>query len=931
MPDHPFSEVETVPLLRTMSRSPSEEQGLATQSWNQLESSPQGDGHSNTTPNGQTQLSLKRKQRASAQDWFEERQSQKLKTAASDTNGIQPNTTITFTSRDPRLRSTEQGNTLPKHTTLSRTHFHQSYSHTHPASNQTDQSPSHLAASSRMSNWRSGEQFNRREFGDTGRRSPPRDPRISHGQDRRTSYPQQPPPPPSSLPPWSGGRRNSADRSHYDRRSPPPSRRDEDRDHPRDHREYRDRNDRSRLDTSSAPTGPRGAKQMPGPYKPAPNQLTLQGYSNKQGYSSQQVNQFRTADPRLAGRIDGRPGPVTEGGPSSAMDVDFVNATEGGPDTRSGSRTPNTPSTPSFGPPRQKNELHSVLQEFSNRTSQLSLLEMKREAAVRELIRQAQAFEHSRRYHERFPSLSEQQANNKSRAQRDLDELNRKVKEEETARNRIIEAIASRVTPSGPSPESESIRRFEKDLSDVKTQVASHKSPIGQIPAVQRDLKKVQSQFMEMQSQFPETDQPKGLNIAARVDKIQQRLDEFPNLRLDVDKIREELLRVIGMLERQNKEFKELKNTVEGEDGKDGLLKFVAELEKSNAGIGEVVNQAALDIENLEKVVNTIQKLGDAHKTKEGADAAMLNAPNATMVPLSDEPIVTEIQQRLADFSDKLENARGDIADIISAQPDRDEAILSEIERVSKTSEGNSTKLETSLKEARQSHSEAISRLDSSISQILSSISDIKVKINTTPPPAPSITPANATQPPVVGIGRREYEHNLTLHSSRTDDLQRRIGNIEVQLEANTQSLQHLDSRYNNLTTERLAKDMVGQLHIVYPSVGNAQQELEQARKALATLQGQFQQLAVKYDKLAELQGEAISGSDADALRTELTEVSKIQEQHASTLQLLEEKRLSNRMDTVLEFGKHSVQIEKLYAHLGLDFPARDDNIDEVD
>src|SRR5437762_11682814 len=113
-----------------------------------------------------------------------------------------------------------------------------------------------------------------------------------------------------------------------------------------------------------------GAKYMSGSYKLTPNQL------NPQGYSSQQGSQFRTLDPRLAGRIDNRSGPTTEGGPSSAMDMDLVNVTEGGPGTRSGSRTPNTPNTPTIGQPRQKNDLHSVLLEFSNRTLQLSSVEM---------------------------------------------------------------------------------------------------------------------------------------------------------------------------------------------------------------------------------------------------------------------------------------------------------------------------------------------------------------------------------------------------------------------------------------------------------------------------------------------------------------------------------------------------------------------------
>ncbi|KAH0542593.1 hypothetical protein FGG08_003001 [Glutinoglossum americanum] len=871
-----------------MSKPLQEEQGSVIQSWQQPGSLHQGNEHSNSSSTGQTQFSLKRKQRASAQDWFEERQSQKPKIAATSPNSVQSNAitspTSEFISRNSRLSPP------PQHTTFANPHFHQTHSHTHLASNQTDQRSS-SSASSKMHNWRSNEQYNRREFGDNGHRSPSRDPRMGFGPDRRVAYPPPPPPPPP--PSRSGGRRSSVDRGHHDRRSPPPSRREEDRDRPRDHREYRDRNDRVRPDVGSAPTGPRGAK--PTPFKSA----ITQGYSNQQG------NQFRPPDPRLVGRIDTRSGPTTETGQPGVMDMDPSNVAEGGSGTRSGSRTPNTPGTPVFGPPRQKNELHSVLLEFSNRTLQLASMEMKREAAGKEFHRVTQAFEYSRRFHEKYPSLSEQQMNNKTRAQKDLDDLNRKVKEEEMGRNRIIEAIASRVmSSSGPSIDSEVVRRLEKDIS-----------------ALQRDFADLRGQFADLRGSLGDIrNQVKGVgSLFGRVDKMQSRLDEFPNLRLDVDKMREELRRIINILERQNKEFKELKITVEGEDGSGGLLEFIAALEKTSADLGEVVGQA---IETLEKDVVSIKEQQENRKAKDEADTAMPNArDNAKATsPVErsfwDETVIADIQQKLLDLEARLSANTESVSDIYNIHSDRDSAIAAEVERIVKLSEDNKAELEASLEEMRQNHNEAISRLDSSVLQFDSSISDIKAKVNATPPPAPQIVPVVTAQPPVVGIGRREYEHNLNLHKGKMDELQRKTSNVEAKLEANTQSLQHLDYRYNNLTTEILATNMIGQIQT------NAQQELDQARKAQAMLQERIQQLSDKFDKFSALQ----NNSSFDILRTELAELSKTQEEQASKLVSLEEQIQSTRMSTVEEFGKHSAQIEKLYIHSKLEPPDMDDD-----
>jgi hypothetical protein len=262
MSNHSLSNREQAASSQAMNKPPPEEQDSAPQNWPQLETLQLGkEKHNNNPSVGVSQFSLKRKQRASAQDWFEERQSQKLKAVATGSNGVQLGNTASpyseSNSRNPRLRFTEQAAPLPQHTAPAQPQLHQTYSHTHPEPSQahsptTDQSPPSTTGSGKMPNWRAGERYNRRDYGDAGHRSPSRDPRINYGQDRRPSYPYPPPPQPSR----STGRRGSVDHGNFDRRSPPLNRREEDRDWARDHREYR-----GGPDISHAPTGPRGTFQ----------------------------------------------------------------------------------------------------------------------------------------------------------------------------------------------------------------------------------------------------------------------------------------------------------------------------------------------------------------------------------------------------------------------------------------------------------------------------------------------------------------------------------------------------------------------------------------------------------------------------------------------------------------------------------------------
>ncbi|TGO17923.1 hypothetical protein BPAE_0403g00070 [Botrytis paeoniae] len=111
---------------------------------------------------------------------------------------------------------------------------------------------------------------------------------------------------------------------------------------------------------------------------------------------------------------------------------------------------------------------------------------------------------------------------------------------------------------------------------------------------------------------------------------------------------------------------------------------------------------------------------------------------------------------------------------------------------------------------------------------------------------------------------------------------------------ANTIALRHLNSRFNNISTDDLAKNMLHQLEVIYPDVGNAERTFLELRKLHASHTTQLERLK---SQVVALQGQSVrkqspanAGDGAtESLRQEVDSLTKGQIKLGTTAKKLDE------------------------------------------
>ncbi|KAF5874262.1 uncharacterized protein Bfra_004269 [Botrytis fragariae] len=117
---------------------------------------------------------------------------------------------------------------------------------------------------------------------------------------------------------------------------------------------------------------------------------------------------------------------------------------------------------------------------------------------------------------------------------------------------------------------------------------------------------------------------------------------------------------------------------------------------------------------------------------------------------------------------------------------------------------------------------------------------------------------------------------------------------------ANTIALRHLNSRFNNISTDDLAKNMLHQLEVIYPDVGNAERTFLELRKQHSSHTTQLERLK---SQVVALQGQSArkqsptnAGNGAtESLRQEVDSLTKGQIKLGATAKKLDEATASTQ------------------------------------
>lgn len=545
-------------------------------------------------------------------------------------------------------------------------------------------------------------------------------------------------------------------------------------------------------------------------------------------------------------------------------------------------------------PTAQMERLLAVLGDFTDHVSSMASIHVQRDIAKKHLARQEAEFLKWRKQHESFPPLAEQQEKTRTTAQKEFDELDKKLKQHVKSRDQLAKAIAVSVisNQSEGGGESARVHALENQLETTRTgiqrlraDVNQGSSEYGQIHAVQRDCKKNKDRIADMDiklgrlmatpDRLPVAPPAENstINLEKQLSKLQEKLsllqdrvDDIPNLKLDLSKSKQEVRDLNSLVNVQVGGLRELKDTVNGqvdslrelrgtaadlkgtfEELKDTVVQLKGTVvgEADEKGLIDVIASVEEDLEKYRAAMTTMnEELNGFHDKlhKFGGNIATIErGTSRRQTPQLVAPMTkyddSEIRSGLEAIKAEMTDFQNDLTTHRREQEDKDELVAADIDAINTSA----SKLDDTVRTNRDDLEATIARINASISTLQARASTPVAVVN---PPTPATLTNSATK--FDDAINKKFQDTLMQHRQA---LERHRENI-VALE---RAYQHLDDRFNNLTTDRLAQNMVHQMSEMYPYAANVQAEIDLAKKRDEQLRQSFTGLFARVAQLDKL------------------------------------------------------------------------------
>jgi len=586
--------------------------------------------------------------------------------------------------------------------------------------------------------------------------------------------------------------------------------------------------------------------------------------------------------------------------------------------------TPRTPSNslpPPLPPPSsmskppdaavQMERLLAVLGDFTDHVSSMASIHLQRDNAKKHLATQEAEFIKWRKQHVSFPPLAEQQEKNIANAQKELDDLDRNLKQHVKSRDQLAKAIAMSVISNQSEGRSESARvhLLEKELESTRSEIQKLRTDVNQasseydqIYAVQRDSTKSQNRIADIESKLgrimatsarPPVASP-GVNSTIQFEKqmgklqeklnmLQDRVDDIPNLKMDLSKSKQEVRDLNSLVNVQVDGLRELKGTVNGQvDSLRELEATVAELRNTVVALkGTVVGEA--DDKGLIDVITSVEEDLGKHRAamttmneelngfqeelhKFGHRIATLDRGTSRRQTPQLAPTTkyddSDIRSGLEAIKAEMTEFQTEVATVRREQEEKDELVATDIDAIN----NSASKLNETVQTNR-------TEVEAAINQINARISTLQVRA------ASPVTSSNPPTPISLTNGAGKFDDMVSKKiqealKQHRHSLERHWDNIS----AHERAIQHLDDRFNNLTTDRLAQNMVHQMSQMYPYAANVQAELELVKKRDEQFRHNLTCLCTKVAQLDKVVSDAqspISPEQLSALQMRLDMLSE--------------------------------------------------------
>lgn len=539
------------------------------------------------------------------------------------------------------------------------------------------------------------------------------------------------------------------------------------------------------------------------------------------------------------------------------------------------------PPPPDFHTEDSKAKLNSLLKtlgQFTSAVTSLASTNVQRDLAEKKAARQKTELDRWRKHHSTFTSLAEEHEREMAKAKSASYLMDMKLQEHEAVRDEAIQAMAKTMLANGnvlavsDAGEDKKIRRMQSDINDLRSEMNLNLERLRTIqydPSHVKDLAHKQSEmrkaFHDLENRAATKQDLYGLNShyisqssfeemdgrlnncvvewsnmkfsLQQVDKIKEQMDSLSSLRLEFDKVEERMNKLDGTLSTQEHTLQEFRHAVLGETDDQSLFDHIDRL-------AEDVNKFRATLKTFDEEIGTLSE--DAHKQATRVDALELENGKRDKSTASNADGDTELRTTLKGVTSNVIELSEDLAQLKVDQETKDDLVGQESERLDISLQA----LQSQVASLRTDFDAANNRIGVSLSELQSRRFPVAPLEPIPTPEVSSNVPVRSDDPLIKELAGTVQEHRRALKQHY--DKMQAVEAFQISL----------SQRFDNLTTDRLAQNMVHQMQKMWPNAADVKVDVDQIKEREVQLKSEVDSLKTAFNTLQQrIETEDLSGA----------------------------------------------------------------------
>lgn len=564
--------------------------------------------------------------------------------------------------------------------------------------------------------------------------------------------------------------------------------------------------------------------------------------------------------------------------------------------SRHGTGTMNSSNTPQA-------DFVTLLEEFGNSVARKVALQFRTDSAEATLQRRISEIEDFRPYQNDYSSsVTNAQMLSKAKAVKDLEMLNKKLQAPDANLKKTIKALAEAFSDhQRPSArdfndlrqnfkdlESQSEGQFstlqktwQNDLDTLKTHIHDISSQIRSnaesIILLGNDMSKLKAESTQLNANGIASQLATGEKIddlATQVEALAKKMDEIPtNSNLESQKTSADLRSLQMVCGERHGQFDQLRQYVMGDgSGQQSIREMLSDLNDRSTSDEALLRSLRDDSESIRGKYEVLYE--------KFATQVILSPAEATFSRVAPD-VVNTLQHRVAKLEKQLDDTlkstqaielvtkshRQAIEAAKAAQEQGDNLFGDMLDGLTKRCETNEVSVQH-LRAAHGGENDAIKSrmhaLEATTESIKTYMRDFKINhtptvaINTRPAPVADVSGYTAMASKLHSLDQQLEAKMMTLKQTLMSDFRDETDSLQM-------GVRSLDARFNNLSTEYLAKHILGHMQGFYPHVAKLEATLDSLATNANLVQGHARLLE---ERVQALEGSPIIKGLEDRIRT---------------------------------------------------------------